>query len=60
MIALEEKAVALITGNQAELLFLHRGQGLEILWRDSLQCPSEEEYIRMVNNSTFTFHDTEI
>jgi hypothetical protein len=60
VIALEENAVALIIGNQAELLSLHRGQGLEILWRDSLQCPSEEEYIRMANNSTFTFHDTEI
>ncbi|PPQ75032.1 hypothetical protein CVT26_011930 [Gymnopilus dilepis] len=40
---------ALVT---AELLSLHRGQGLEILWRDSLQCPSEEEYITMVNNKT--------
>ncbi len=38
-------------GNTEELLSLHRGQGLEILWRDSLQCPSEEEYITMVNNS---------
>jgi geranylgeranyl diphosphate synthase type 3 len=35
-----------------ELLSLHRGQGLEILWRDSLNCPSEEEYISMVNNKT--------
>ncbi|KAK1236301.1 hypothetical protein PQX77_000462 [Marasmius sp. AFHP31] len=35
-----------------ELLALHRGQGLEILWRDSLQCPTEEEYIEMVNNKT--------
>jgi len=35
-----------------ELLSLHRGQGQEILWRDSLRCPSEEEYIRMVNNKT--------
>ncbi|KIK77660.1 hypothetical protein PAXRUDRAFT_834931 [Paxillus rubicundulus Ve08.2h10] len=35
-----------------ELLFLHRGQGLEIFWRDSLQCPTEEEYISMVNNKT--------
>lgn len=34
-----------------ELLSLHRGQGLEILWRDSLRCPSEEDYIKMVNNS---------
>ncbi|TFK50785.1 terpenoid synthase [Heliocybe sulcata] len=36
----------------AELLNLHRGQGLELLWRDSLQCPTEEEYIDMVNNKT--------
>ncbi|KAL0565484.1 hypothetical protein V5O48_016542 [Marasmius crinis-equi] len=35
-----------------ELLALHRGQGLEILWRDSLRCPTEEEYIQMVNNKT--------
>jgi len=35
----------------AELLSLHRGQGLDLLWRDSLQCPTEEEYIGMVNNS---------
>ncbi|KZV98872.1 terpenoid synthase [Exidia glandulosa HHB12029] len=35
-----------------ELLSLHRGQGLELLWRDSLTCPTEEEYIGMVNNKT--------
>ncbi|TFK86420.1 terpenoid synthase [Polyporus arcularius HHB13444] len=35
-----------------ELLSLHRGQGLELLWRDSLQCPTEEEYISMVNDKT--------
>lgn len=35
-----------------ELLNMHRGQGSEILWRDMLQCPTEEEYISMVNNST--------
>jgi geranylgeranyl diphosphate synthase type 3 len=38
-----------------ELLNLHRGQGLEILWRDLLQCPTEEEYISMVNNSVSVF-----
>lgn len=37
--------------DQAELLALHRGQGLELLWRDSLQCPTEEEYVSMVNQS---------
>ncbi|KAH9915890.1 terpenoid synthase [Fomitopsis serialis] len=36
----------------AELLALHRGQGLELLWRDSLQCPTEEEYVSMVNQKT--------
>lgn len=36
----------------SELLSLHRGQGLEILWRDSLRCPTEEEYVQMVNNKT--------
>ncbi|OJA20804.1 hypothetical protein AZE42_06518 [Rhizopogon vesiculosus] len=35
-----------------ELVNLHRGQGSEILWRDMLQCPTEEEYISMVNNKT--------
>lgn len=35
----------------AELLSLHRGQGLELFWRDSLTCPTEEEYMGMVNNS---------
>ncbi|KAF8147638.1 isoprenoid synthase domain-containing protein [Mycena galopus ATCC 62051] len=33
---------------QAELISLHRGQGLELLWRDSLQCPSEEQYVDML------------
>ncbi|EEB92134.1 hypothetical protein MPER_09404 [Moniliophthora perniciosa FA553] len=35
-----------------ELLSLHRGQGLDLFWRDSLQCPTEDEYIGMVNNKT--------
>jgi geranylgeranyl diphosphate synthase type 3 len=36
-----------------ELLNLHRGQGLDLLWRDTLECPTEAEYIEMVNNSMF-------
>jgi len=35
-----------------EILNLHRGQGLELLWRDSLECPTEESYVEMVNNKT--------
>lgn len=39
-----------------ELQYLHRGQGLEIIWRDSLKCPSEEEYIDMANKSLYSSH----
>ncbi|KAJ3556249.1 hypothetical protein NM688_g2133 [Phlebia brevispora] len=35
-----------------EMLALHRGQGLDLFWRDALQCPSQDEYIEMVNNKT--------
>ena len=34
-----------------ELLDLHRGQGIELYWREHLHCPTEEEYVSMVNNS---------
>ncbi|VDB98238.1 unnamed protein product [Peniophora sp. CBMAI 1063] len=39
----------IVTG---ELLNLHRGQGQDLLWRDSLICPTEEEYLAMVRNKT--------
>jgi len=35
-----------------ELLNLHRGQGHDILWRDDGWCPSEEEYLNMVQDKT--------
>ncbi|KHN94000.1 geranylgeranyl diphosphate synthase [Metarhizium album ARSEF 1941] len=35
-----------------ELINLHRGQGMELHWRDSLHCPTEDEYMRMVRNKT--------
>jgi geranylgeranyl diphosphate synthase, type III len=35
-----------------ELLRLHRGQGMDLYWRDSLTCPKEEEYIEMISNKT--------
>ncbi|KAL9086095.1 MAG: hypothetical protein Q9165_007307 [Trypethelium subeluteriae] len=35
-----------------ELLNLHRGQGMDLYWRDSLTCPSEHEYLDMVSNKT--------
>ncbi|KAJ8586448.1 terpenoid synthase [Rhizopogon salebrosus TDB-379] len=35
-----------------ELMSLHRGQGMDILWRDTLRCPSEDEYVDMVKAKT--------
>ena len=42
-------ALAVFTG---ELLNLHRGQGRDILWRDSGRCPTEDEYVAMVLDKT--------
>ncbi|KAJ3262035.1 Geranylgeranyl pyrophosphate synthase [Boothiomyces macroporosus] len=44
------KAVEIFT---QELLNLHHGQGSEIHWRDSVTCPTEEEYLVMVSNSKY-------
>ena len=35
-----------------ELLNLHRGQGMDLFWRDTLRCPTEEEYFEMVGHKT--------
>jgi len=34
-----------------EMLNLHRGQSLDLYWRENLSCPNEKEYINMVMNS---------
>ncbi|XP_005993392.1 geranylgeranyl pyrophosphate synthase isoform X1 [Latimeria chalumnae] len=36
----------------SQLLELHRGQGLDIYWRDTYTCPTEEEYKAMVLQKT--------
>lgn len=36
-----------------QLLELHRGQGMEIYWRDNFQCPSEDDYKEMTVKSTY-------
>ena len=35
-----------------ELINLHRGQGMDLFWRDTLTCPNEDEYLEMVGNKT--------
>ena len=55
-LALEEiqklKNVSAIDVYVKELLNLHRGQGMDLFWRDTLTCPSEDEYLEMVGNKT--------
>lgn len=36
----------------SELVNLHRGQGMDLFWRDNLRCPSEDDYLEMVGNKT--------
>lgn len=40
-----------VTAFNEELLNLHRGQSMDLYWRENLVVPSEEEYINMVMNS---------
>lgn len=35
-----------------QILELHRGQGLDIYWRDNFVCPTEDEYRDMIRRKT--------
>jgi geranylgeranyl diphosphate synthase type 3 len=35
-----------------EMIYLHRGQGMDLYWRDTLTCPTEDDYLEMVSNKT--------
>lgn len=35
-----------------ELINLHRGQGMDLYWRDTLTIPTEADYLEMVRNKT--------
>ncbi|KAK7056051.1 isoprenoid synthase domain-containing protein [Favolaschia claudopus] len=50
-----ESQVKLINAFTDEFIAIHRGQGLELLWRETLRCPSEEEYVHMANGKTGGF-----
>lgn len=43
-----------------QVLELHRGQGMEIYWRDNYTCPTEEEYkkmtVRSINSIKLYYH----
>lgn len=40
--------------NAEQLALLHKGQALDIDWRESLVCPTEEEYFQMIDMSEST------
>ena len=48
---LQDWPVAIQIFNE-ELLNLHRGQGMDLFWRDTLTIPTEEEYLQMISNKT--------
>ncbi|KAL8967958.1 MAG: hypothetical protein Q9183_002688, partial [Haloplaca sp. 2 TL-2023] len=48
---LKDPWTAMLTFNE-ELLNLHRGQGLDLFWRDTLTVPTEEEYLEMISLKT--------
>ncbi|KAI9308225.1 geranylgeranyl pyrophosphate synthase [Cunninghamella echinulata] len=43
---------AMVTIYTEELINLHKGQGMELFWRDTLTCPTEAEFLEMVDNKT--------
>ena len=51
LLHLENKDEAIETFT-TELLNLHRGQGMDLYWRDTLTCPTEDDYLEMVQNKT--------
>lgn len=44
-----QKAISIFAD---ELVNLHRGQGMDLHWRDTLTCPTEDDYLEMVGNKT--------
>ena len=43
------EAVSIFT---QKLLELHQGQGMDIYWRDSFTCPTEDQYLDMISRKT--------
>ncbi|KAK6966826.1 isoprenoid synthase domain-containing protein [Favolaschia claudopus] len=58
ILSMEESSDAIQTMLKAftdEMVAIHRGQGLEILWRETFRCPTEDEYVLMVADKTSSF-----
>ena len=50
--ALELGHPAAVSVFSQQMLELHRGQGMEIHWRDNFLCPTETEYRQMIDRKT--------
>lgn len=50
VIALQEPSA--VQAFTEQLIELHRGQGMDIYWRDAVKCPSEDAYRQMVLRKT--------
>ncbi|ODM14969.1 hypothetical protein SI65_09721 [Aspergillus cristatus] len=46
------RSLELITIFNEELVNLHRGQGMDIYWRDTFSVPTEADYLHMISNKT--------
>ena len=45
------RVMSILCFNAEQMCELHRGQGLDIYWRDSVLCPTMHEYEEMVKKS---------
>ena len=52
LLCLQREHPNVVTIFTEELLNLHRGQGMDIYWRDTCQCPTLDEYFDMIKNKT--------
>lgn len=49
---IDQQIPELVSVYSQELLNLHRGQGNDIIWRESNACPSLNAYLEMISNKT--------
>ncbi|KAI4219896.1 MAG: hypothetical protein L6R36_008005 [Xanthoria steineri] len=52
LLGLGEVSGAMINIFNEELVNLHRGQGMDIFWRETATTPTEDEYLLMISNKT--------
>ncbi|KAI3631059.1 hypothetical protein MIR68_010549 [Amoeboaphelidium protococcarum] len=52
LLTLSRNQAAVIRIYSDEMVNLHKGQGMDIYWRDNAKCPSEQLYLEMIRNKT--------